>query len=67
MWYLEYVNSKFNIYINVFFNDEIENYDEDTIFVEFKYSNPIDYVSFALKEINGELKIQNYIARFDGE
>lgn len=64
---LKYQNAPFDIYINVFFNDNIDNYDEDTIFVELKYGHPINYVSFALKEIDDQLKIQKYVAIYDEE
>ena len=64
---LKYQNDTFDIYINVFFNDNIDNYDEDTIFVELKYGHPINYVSFAIKEIDEQLKIQKYVARYDEE
>ncbi|WP_074643738.1 hypothetical protein [Treponema bryantii] len=50
----------FDIYINTFFNDNIDNYDEDIIFVELKYSDPTKYVSFAIKEIDGKYKIIKY-------
>ena len=64
---LEYHNHSFDIYINTFFKDNIEDYDEDTIFVEFKYFNPIDYASFAIKKINNQFKILKYYAIYDGQ
>lgn len=64
---LKYQNDPFEIYINTFFNDNIEDYDEDTIFVELKYGHSINYVSFAIKEINNQLKILKYNARYDEE
>ena len=63
-----YLNtSPFEIYINTFFNDDIDKYDEDTIFVELKYRHAINYVSFAIKKINGEYKIIQYVGRYDEE
>lgn len=64
---LNYRNEPFDIYINVFFNDNIDDFDEDTIFVELKYKYSLDYVSFALKEVDGKLKILKYVERFDEE
>lgn len=64
---LSYQTAPFDIYINTFFNDGIDKYDENTIFVELKYSHPINYVSFAIKRINGKYKIVQYISRYDEE
>ena len=64
---LSYQTAPFDIYINTFFNDDIDKYDENTIFVELKYSHPINYVSFAIKRINGKYKIIQYIGRYDEE
>lgn len=64
---LSYQTAPFDVYINTFFNDDIDKYNEDIIFVELKYSYPINYVSFAIKKIDGKYKIVKYIGRYDEE
>ena len=64
---LKYQNAPFEIYINTFFNDDIDKYEKDTILVELMYSHPINYVSFAIKEIEGKYKIVKYIGIYDEE
>lgn len=64
-WLLEHESPEFRTYINVFFNDDIDKFDKDTIFVELEIDGIYNYVSFALKEINDELKITNYVVRYN--
>lgn len=64
---LYYQNDHFDIYINTFFNDDVDKYDDDTILVELMYPYRINYVSFAIKEIEGNYKIVKYIGIYDEE